>query len=144
MFSAVHVETKVEKLAKTSTGIEATFTEKSGQTKKETFDRVLVAVGRKPNTRGFGLENTSAQVDEQGFIKVDKGRRTHDVKIYAVGDVTGNPMLAHKASREGRVAAEAIAGEPAAFDNVAIPAVVFSDPEIAWCGLRMGCLWGRG
>lgn len=99
------------------------------------FDKVLYSVGRIPNSTGLGLETTSVQVDSKGFIKVDAHRRTTDEKIFAVGDVTGQPMLAHKASREGKVAAETIAGEVVAFDNLAVPAVVFTDPEVAWCGL---------
>jgi dihydrolipoamide dehydrogenase len=98
-------------------------------------DRVLVAVGRRPNTDDLGLEQTRVKRDAHGFIQVDAQRRTADARIYAIGDVTGEPMLAHKAAREGKVAAEAIAGEPAAFDNVTVPAVVFTDPEIAFCGL---------
>jgi dihydrolipoamide dehydrogenase len=98
-------------------------------------DRVLVAVGRRPNTDRLGLEQTRVKLDGRGFIQVDAQRRTADTRIYAVGDVTGEPMLAHKAAREGKVAAEAIAGEPAAFDNVTVPAVVFTDPEIALCGM---------
>ena len=99
------------------------------------FDKVLYSVGRVPNSAGLGLETTSVQVDSKGFIKVDAHRRTSDEKIFAVGDVTGQPMLAHKASREGKVAAETIAGEVVTFDNLAVPAVVFTDPEVAWCGL---------
>ncbi|MGH7129838.1 MAG: FAD-dependent oxidoreductase, partial [Planctomycetaceae bacterium] len=102
---------------------------------QQQFDRVLVAVGRRPNSRGIGLENTRVEVDEHGFIKVNPQRRTAEEHLYAVGDVAGQPMLAHKATREGKVAVEAIAGEPSAFDNIAIPAVVFTDPEVAWCGL---------
>jgi dihydrolipoamide dehydrogenase len=96
---------------------------------------VLVAVGRRPNTDELGLEQTRVKLDARGFIQVDAQRRTADARLYAVGDVTGEPMLAHKAAREGKVAAEVIAGEPAAFDNVTVPAVVFTDPEIALCGL---------
>jgi dihydrolipoamide dehydrogenase len=96
---------------------------------------VLVAVGRRPNTDELGLEQTRVKLDARGFIQVDAQRRTADGRIYAVGDITGEPMLAHKAAREGKVAAEVVAGEPAAFDNLAVPAVVFTDPEIALCGL---------
>ena len=96
---------------------------------------MLVSVGRRPNSRDLGLEKTKVEVDEKGFIKVDPQRRTADPNILAIGDVAGEPMLAHKATREAHVAIEALAGEPAAFDNLAIPAVVFTDPEIAWCGL---------
>ena len=99
------------------------------------FDRVLISVGRRPNSDGIGLENTRIQLDERGFIKVDKQRRTIEPNIFAIGDIAGEPMLAHKASHEGRVAVAAIAGQPSIFDPRAIPAVVFTDPEMAWCGL---------
>jgi len=99
------------------------------------YDRVLVSVGRRPVSQGFGLENTQVTVNERGFIETDDRQRTSDPHILAIGDVAGDPMLAHKASAEGKVAAEVLAGEPAAFDKVAIPAVVFTDPEIAWAGL---------
>ena len=99
------------------------------------FDRVLVSIGRWPVSKGFGLENTQAVVNERGFVEVDSQQRTADPSIFAIGDVAGDPMLAHKAAYEGKIAAEVIAGEPAAFDAQAIPAVVFTDPEIAWAGL---------
>lgn len=99
------------------------------------FDRVLIAVGRRPNSQGLGLENTRVQVNERGFIKVDAQRRTDEPTIFAIGDVAGEPMLAHKASHEAKVAAEVIAGKRVAFEPRAIPAVVFTDPEVAWCGL---------
>lgn len=101
----------------------------------ESFDRALVAVGRRPNSRGLGLENTKVRLDERGFVRVNAARRTDDPRILAIGDVAGEPMLAHKATAEARVAIEAIAGEPTAFDPMAIPAVVFTDPEVAWTGL---------
>src|SRR6185503_14652163 len=115
----------------TAEGIEATLEGKG----TERFDRVLVAVGRRAATEGLGLERTKARADARGVIAVDDRCRTADPHLYAVGDVTGEPMLAHRATRQGRVAAEAIAGRPSAFDVVAMPAVVFTDPEIAWCGL---------
>jgi dihydrolipoamide dehydrogenase len=99
------------------------------------FDRVLVATGRRPRSGDIGLENTGVTLDDQGFVIVDEQQRTSDEKIFAIGDITGGPLLAHKAFREGKVAAEVIAGEPAAFDVRAIPAVVYTDPQIAWCGL---------
>ena len=99
------------------------------------FDRVLVAVGRRPASGGLGLETTRARPDARGFLPVDEQCRTADPHVRAVGDVTGEPMLAHRAMRQGVVAAEAIAGRPVAFDNVVVPAVVFTDPEVAWCGL---------
>jgi dihydrolipoamide dehydrogenase len=99
------------------------------------FDRVLVAIGRRPNSKNIGLEKTKVQVDERGFIIVDEQRRTTDEKIFAIGDVVGGAMLAHKAMYEGKVAVEVIAGHRAGFDVTAIPAVVYTDPQLAWCGL---------
>ena len=99
------------------------------------FDRVLVSVGRRPVSSGIGLENTKVTINERGFVETDDRQRTSDPHILAIGDVAGDPMLAHKASAEGKVAAEVLAGEPAAFDKLAIPAVVFTDPEIAWAGI---------
>ena len=101
----------------------------------QTFDRVLVAIGRKPDSQHIGLENTNVELDDRGFIVVDEQQRTADPRIFAVGDVVGGYMLAHKATREGKVAAEVIAGQPSAFDVRAIPAVVYTDPQIAWCGV---------
>lgn len=99
------------------------------------FEKVLICVGRKPNSKGLNLHDTRIVTDERGFIEVDEQRRTAEPHIFAIGDVAGEPMLAHKASAEGRVAAEAVAGRKSAFEPQAIPAVVFTDPEIAWCGL---------
>jgi dihydrolipoamide dehydrogenase len=132
LFAAIHLQTKVTALRDLGTGVEALLEGQGAQR----FDRVLVAVGRRAQSAGLGLEATRARLTERGgFIQVDDRCRTDDPHIYAVGDVTGEPMLAHRAMRQGKVAAEALAGRPAAFDNVAIPAVVFTDPEIAWCGL---------
>jgi dihydrolipoamide dehydrogenase len=103
--------------------------------KERTFDRVLVSIGRRPNSAVPGLDRTKVKVNARGFIEVDGARRTAEPSIYAIGDVVGEPMLAHKASHEGRVAVESIAGERVAFEPLAIPAVVFTDPELAWCGL---------
>jgi dihydrolipoamide dehydrogenase len=102
---------------------------------RQEFDRVLVAIGRRPNADSLGLENTKVETDNRGFILVDEQRRTADKKIFAIGDVVGGAMLAHKAMYEGKVAAEVIAGQPAGFDVTAIPAVVYTDPQLAWCGL---------
>lgn len=132
--TAIHLNTKVESLKVTKAGIEATLAGE-GVTPKQTFDRVLISIGRRPNNKGYGLEATGVQLDEKGFIKVDKQRRTNVPHILAIGDVAGEPMLAHKATREAKVAAEVLAGGPAEFDNIAIPAVVFTDPEVAWVGL---------
>jgi len=131
LFAKIRLGTKVTALTETGSAVEARF----GADEVETFDRVLVAVGRRPASIGLGLEQTRAAVDARGFVTVDDRCRTADPAIYAVGDVTGEPMLAHRAMRQGKVAAEVIAGRPAAFDNVVIPAVVFTDPEVAWCGL---------
>jgi len=133
LFAAVHLRTKVTGLREAGDGIEALLEGQGPQP----FDRVLVAVGRRARSGGLGLETTRTRLtDRGGFIRIDDRCRTGDPHIYAVGDVTGEPMLAHRAMRQGKVAAEALAGRPAAFDNVAIPAVVFTDPEIAWCGLN--------
>src|SRR5437588_159897 len=134
-FDKIYLSTKVARLSEVRSGIRATLEGPEVTEREPVFGRVLVAVGRRPNSREIGLENTKVQVDDKGFIRVDQQRRTTDENIYAIGDVAGEPMLAHKASHEGKVAVEAIAGEPAAFDSRAIPAVVFTDPEIAWCGL---------
>jgi dihydrolipoamide dehydrogenase len=134
-FHKIYLNTKVAKIAEAKEGIRATLEGGEVAEPEVTFDRVLVSVGRRPNSRNLGLENTRVQLDEKGFVRVNEQRRTTDEHIFAIGDVAGEPMLAHKASHEGKVAAEAIAGEPSIFDSRAIPAVVFTDPEIAWCGL---------
>jgi len=131
---SVLLETKVVKMAAESNGIRVTF-EGKGNPPEQVFDRVLVSVGRRPNSKIAGLERTHVQVDQRGFIMVDEQRRTHEPSIFAIGDVVGEPMLAHKASHEGRVAVEVMAGENVAFAPRAIPAVVFTDPELAWAGL---------
>lgn len=133
-FEAIHLNTKVAGLRATDEGIVAKL-ESDSLNEEQTFGRVLVSVGRRPNSRNLGLENTNVVVNERGFIEVNAKQQTAEPSILAVGDVAGEPMLAHKATREGRVAVEALAGEPAEFDAIAIPAVVFTDPELAWCGL---------
>jgi dihydrolipoamide dehydrogenase len=130
----IFLNTKVGSIGQRGSKVEVAF-EGPGKFGAELFDRVLVSVGRRPNSRGFGLENTQVEIDAKGFIHVDHQQRTADPHIFAIGDVAGEPMLAHKATHEGRVAAEVLAGKPAAFEPQAIPAVVFTDPEIAWCGL---------
>jgi dihydrolipoamide dehydrogenase len=132
-FKAIRLNTKVEKLDARKDGISVTSTSPDGNT-TELFDRVLVAVGRKPNTEKLGLEQTKIALSSKGFIQVDTQMRTAEQTIFAIGDVVGEPMLAHKASHEGLVAARVIAGQQAAFDAT-VPAVIFTDPEIAWCGL---------
>jgi len=131
---SVLLETKVVKMTPESKGIRVTF-EGKDHPAEQVFDRVLVAVGRRPNSKIPGLERTQVQVDQRGFIMVDEQRRTHEPSIFAIGDVVGEPMLAHKASHEGRVAVEVMAGQNVAFAPRAIPAVVFTDPELAWAGL---------
>ena len=130
----VFLNTKVGSLAETGDKIEVTF-EGPGKFGRESYDRVLVSIGRRPVTRGLGLENTQVVVNDRGFVECDQQQKTADPHILAIGDVAGDPMLAHKATHEGRIAAEVIAGKPVAFDKVAIPAVVFTDPEIAWAGI---------
>ena len=133
MSEAVLLNTKVVSMKEITGGIAVTF-EGEVEQKEQTFERVLVSIGRKPNAVP-GLERTSVKVSPRGFIEVDKSLRTAEPSIYAIGDVVGEPMLAHKASHEGRTAVEAIAGERVAFEPLAIPAVVFTDPELAWAGL---------
>lgn len=135
IFHKIHLKTKVLKVEETSKGIKATLEGPEVTEKEPLFDRVLVSVGRRPNTGNIGLEHAGITLDAKGFIPVDEQRRTAVSHIYAIGDVSGEPMLAHKASYEGKIAAEAILGEPAVYDVRAVPAVVFTDPEIAWCGL---------
>ena len=130
----IFLNTKVGSIADTGEAIEVTF-EGPNKFGVERFDRVLVAVGRRPNSHDLGLENTQVQLDERGFVVCDRQQRTDDQHILAIGDVAGEPMLAHKATHEAKVAAEVVLGRPAQFDKLAIPAVVFTDPEIAWAGL---------
>ena len=131
----VWLDTKVVSMKETKKGIEVVFEGDAVEQKTQTFDNVLVSVGRTPNSQNLGLENTKVVVNARGFVEVDAARRTSEPTIYAIGDIAGDPMLAHKASHEGRVAVEAIKGHTAAFEPQAIPAVVFTDPEIAWAGL---------
>jgi len=132
--AAIYLNTKVVSLKDKKKGIEVAF-EGPVETPVQQFARVLVAVGRKPNSAGLGLEKTRVEVNPRGFVAVDRRQQTADPRILAIGDVAGEPMLAHKAAHEGKVAVEVLAGEPAEFSPRAIPAVVFTDPEIAWAGL---------
>jgi dihydrolipoamide dehydrogenase len=134
---AVRLNTRVVQMKPEANGIRVSF-DASGESdgsKEQLFDRVLVAVGRRPNSEISGLDSTRVRVGERGFLVVDEQMRTDEPSIFAIGDVVGEPMLAHKASHEGRVAVEVIAGENVAFQPKAIPAVVFTDPELAWAGL---------
>jgi dihydrolipoamide dehydrogenase len=134
IFESISLKTRVVAMQETDDGV-AVFLEGDIETPEQRFDRVLVAIGRKPASADIGLENTGAETDAQGFIKVDDRMRTTNERIFAVGDVVGGMMLAHKATHEGKIAAEVIAGQPSAFDARAIPAVVYTDPQIAWAGL---------
>jgi len=130
----IHLNTKVGSLGDVKDQVEVAF-EGPDKFGTERYDRVLVSVGRRPNSQDLGLENTRVEIDEKNFIQCDTKQRTADPNILAIGDVAGEPMLAHKATHEGRIAVEALLGKPAEFDKLAIPAVVFTDPEIAWAGL---------
>lgn len=135
VFDSIMLSTRVVWMEEGKNGIRVRFEGAGGKEAERVFEKVLVSVGRKPNSDGLGLENAGVRVDQNGFIEVDIKRRTSEPAIFALGDVAGEPMLAHKATHEGRVAAKAIAGHKVAFEPQAIPAVVFTDPEIAWCGL---------
>lgn len=135
LFEEVFFETSVKKVSTKKGKAKVTLKNGDGKQKKE-YARVLMAVGRKPNTASLKLKKTGIETDKKGYIKVDAQRKTNIDNIYAIGDLTGEPMLAHKATHEGRIAAEVIAGEKgASYDPRAIPAIVFTNPEIAWCGL---------
>ena len=135
LFDGILLNTTVAAVKDEGSGIRATLKAQDGTSQEKVFDRVLVSVGRKPNSEISGLEKTQVKVGPRGFIQVNKQLQTDDPAISAIGDVVGEPMLAHKATHEGRTAIEAIAGQKVAFEPSAIPAVVFTDPEIAWCGL---------
>jgi len=132
---AIKLKTKVLSLKEEKNGIRATFEAENGEQTEQLFDRVLMSIGRTPNSQNLGLESTAVKVNQRGFVEVNAQRRTAEPSIFAIGDVAGDPMLAHKAAHEARVAVEAIIGQPAAWQPNAIPAVVFTDPEIAWAGL---------
>jgi dihydrolipoamide dehydrogenase len=133
-FETIDKSTRVVKLEPQEAGVRVHL-DGPGASSQQIFDRVLVAVGRRPLTEGLALERAGVETDEKGFVRVDRRRRTSQERIFAIGDVAGEPKLAHKAAREGKVAAEVVSGEPSEFDSRSIPAVVFTDPEVAWCGL---------
>jgi len=135
IFDSILLNTTVAAMKAESDGIRVSFDGPDVKERERVFDKVLVSVGRKPNSEIAGLDKTQVQLDARGFVQVNKQLQTNDPAIYAIGDLVGEPMLAHKASHEGRTAVEAIAGHKVAFEPAAIPAVVFTDPEIAWCGL---------
>ena len=133
-FQDVRLNTKVMSMATRQNKIKVVL-QIDGKDKEESYDSVLVAVGRAPNCKDLGLENTKVQMDDKGFIQVNDKQETSDPAIYAIGDAAGGVLLAHKASKEARIAVEALTGEAASSRNIIIPAVVFTDPEVAWCGL---------
>jgi dihydrolipoamide dehydrogenase len=132
-YQRIMLETKVASMSATGEGIKVTFEGK--QPGEAVYDKVLVAIGRRPNGALINAEAAGVKVDQHGFIAVDAHMRTNVPNIFAIGDVVGGPMLAHKATHEGKVAAEVIAGEPALFDPMTIPSVAYTDPEVAWMGL---------
>jgi dihydrolipoamide dehydrogenase len=142
-FKEIRLKAKVTKMATAGKQIKVEM-EFNGQKLEELYDGVLVAVGRTPNSADLGLENTKVVLDDKGFIKVNGRQQTDDPNIYAIGDIAGGILLAHKAHKEGRIAVEVINGEPSTFESVVIPAVVFTDPELAWCGLTEGEARERG
>jgi dihydrolipoamide dehydrogenase len=134
-FDTIMLDSKVIEMKEESDGLHVKIQNKTGEIAEQKYDYVLMSIGRKPDTSGLGLENTRVKVNSRGWINVNEQLRTDDSNIFAIGDIVGEPMLAHKASHEGRVAVEVIAGHKVAFEPKAIPAVVFTDPEIAWAGL---------
>lgn len=131
----LRLSSQVAGIEETPQALKVMWGNKEEQGSYERYDKVLIAVGRKPNTDNCCLEKARISCDDKGFIQVNANRQTTNARIFAVGDVTGEPLLAHKASHEGRVAAEAVAGKDSRFEPKAIPAVIFTNPEIAWCGL---------
>jgi dihydrolipoamide dehydrogenase len=134
-FDKIMLDSKVVEMKEEFDGLSVKIQNKNGEVAKQKYDYVLMSIGRKPDTSGLGLENTQVKVNQRGWIVVNEQLKTDDPNIYAIGDIVGEPMLAHKASHEGRVAVEAISGHKVAFEPKAVPAVVFTDPEIAWAGL---------
>jgi dihydrolipoamide dehydrogenase len=149
-YKAILLKTKVTKVEAKKDGLWVTFEGENAPEKPERFDRILCAVGRRPNGDQIAADKAGVKVDERGFIVVDKQQRTNVPHIYAIGDIAGNPMLAHKAIPEGRVAAEVIAGMKHYFDVKCIPSVAYTDPEVAWVGITeneakaKGIQYGKG
>jgi dihydrolipoamide dehydrogenase len=133
-YESIWLGTRVTGIKPKKKGLEVSF-EGKGAPERDTFDRILVAVGRRPNGHRIGAENAGVQVDDEGFVPVDRQMRTNVPHIFAIGDIAGQPMLAHKATHEGKVAAEVAAGEKSSFDALTIPSVAYTDPEVAWTGL---------
>ncbi|MFC2085128.1 dihydrolipoyl dehydrogenase [Bacteroidota bacterium] len=133
-FEKILVNTRIQAIQESDNGLKATIIGEDSS-KEEEFDRILLSVGRKPITDGLGLENTNVTINDKGFVEVNKKLQTNDPLVYAIGDIVGGVMLAHKASAEGKVAVESISGKKVAFEPNSIPAVVFTDPELAWTGI---------
>jgi dihydrolipoamide dehydrogenase len=134
LYENIFLDTRVTAIRSTDAGLEVSF-EGGNAPPSDVFDRVLVAVGRAPNGKRIGADKAGVQVDERGFIKVDRQQRSNVAHVFAIGDIVGQPMLAHKATHEGKVAAEVAAGEKSSFDALTVPSVAYTDPEVAWCGL---------
>ncbi len=134
-YEKIMLKTRVTKVEAANAGIAVTFEDEAGATTTDTFDKILVAVGRRPNGKRLGAEAAGVTVDARGFIAVDNQQRTNVTHIFAIGDVVGQPMLAHKAVHEGKVAAEVAAGHDRTFDTTIIPSVAYTDPEVAWVGV---------
>ena len=134
LFSDIRFGVRVDSMQEDDVGVDVSL-QQDGKNEQHRFDRVLIAVGRVPNSNHLGLEHTRVKLDSRGFILINERQQTDDSHLFAVGDVAGGVMLAHKATREGRVAAEVIGGKKSSFDARAIPAVVYTDPQISWCGL---------
>jgi dihydrolipoamide dehydrogenase len=143
-FDKIMLQSKVVEIKEVGDGLAVKIENKEGKVEELQYDYVLMSIGRKPSTAGLGLENTKVQVNERGWIIADNTLKTNDDNIYAIGDIVGEPMLAHKASHEGRVAVDAISGKKVAFEPLAIPAVVFTDPEIAWAGITENQALAKG
>ena len=143
-FDKIMLQSKVVEIKEVGDGLTVKIENKEGKVEELQYDYVLMSIGRKPSTAGLGLENTKVQVNERGWIIADNSLKTNDENIYAIGDIVGEPMLAHKASHEGRVAVDAISGKKVAFEPLAIPAVVFTDPEIAWAGITENQALAKG
>lgn len=133
-FDSIQIDSKVKKISTKNKQIEVII-DNNGDETKSLFDKVLVSIGRTPNSQDLGLENTSVKLDDKGYVCVNSSQQTDDSHIYAIGDIAGGLLLAHKASKEAKIAVEVIHGQPTEFNDVIIPAVVFTDPEVAWCGL---------
>ena len=142
-FKEIRLRARVSAMATAGRQIKVTM-EYNGQQLEELYDRVLVAVGRVPNSADLGLENTKVTLDDKGFIRVNERQQTEDPRLYAIGDIAGGVLLAHKAHKEARIAVEVITGGSSTFENIVIPAVVFTDPELAWCGLTEADARQRG